>query len=248
MKNQKNRRYAYSDQRNQKRRTHWILLGILAVFLFYFTFTSLLFSMRVLESNTMMPNLRAGDRFIFSSYVLHDIVPSLAMERSAASIRRGDVVLVDAYRGEGPGLFRNVLYGAVRFFTIQRVSLAAPAGRRPVDYQFVRRVIGLPGDEVLIINHVARVRARGSEFSFTEFEVTERDYMTNIPSLPHLWDASLPFSGNMDAIILGDNEVFLLADDRISTSDSRTWGPIPVSNIRGRALFRYWPLTRLGRP
>ena len=74
------------------------------------------------------------------------------------------------------------------------------------------------------------------------------DSSTNIPHLPLLWDSSLPFSGNLDPVILGSNEVFLLADDRTASNDSRTWGPIPVSNLRGKALFRYWPFTRLGRP
>ena len=242
----KMRRYSYSDQKKQQHWKRWVLLGILIFFVFYFAFTSLVFSTRVLESNSMMPNLHAGERFIFSSYAVYSIVPGL--ERGALPIRRGDVVLVDTYRGEGPGLLHRVSYGAVRFFTAQRMSLADQGGRRARDYQFMRRVIGLPGDEVSMEDYVIRVRARGSEFSLTEFEVTERDYTTSIPSLPALWDMGLPFSGNMDAVILGENEVFLLSDDRSSTNDSRTWGPIPLNNIRGRALFRYWPLTRLGRP
>ena len=248
MRLKKGRRYSYSDQKNQRNKKGWVLLSILAFFVFYFSFTSLVFSVRVLESSTMMPNLRAGDRFVFSSYAIYTIIPGLDLERGTLPFNRGDVVLVDTYRGEGPGLFHRVLYGAVRFFTAQRVGLAEPSGRRPEDYQFVRRVIGLPGDEISMIDYVVRVRVRGSTFSLTEFEVTERDYTTNIPQKPALWDISLPFSGTMDAVILGENEVFLLSDDRSSTNDSRTWGPVPISNIQGRALFRYWPVTRLGRP
>ena len=66
--------------------------------------------------------------------------------------------------------------------------------------------------------------------------------------MPALWDSSLPFSGNMDPIILGDNECFVISDDRSNTNDSRTWGPVQINNISGKALFRYWPLNRLGRP
>ena len=245
----KSRRYAsYSDQKSQRYRKRWIVLGLLGFFLLYISFTALVFSIRVLESNSMMPNLRAGDRFIFSSYAIYSIIPGLELEGGTLPFRRGDVVLVDAYRGDAPGLFRRVMYGAVRFFTAQRVGIAEPSGRRPSDYLFIRRVIGLPGDEISMTNYIVRVRVRGSTFDLTEFEVTERDYTTNIPHLPTLWDSSLPFSGNMDAIILGENEVFLLSDDRSSTNDSRTWGPIPVRNIQGRIMFRYWPFTRLGRP
>ena len=244
----KGNRYSYSDQKKRRHRKRWIVLGALVFALFYLSFTSLVLSTRVLQSDTMMPNLRAGERFIFSSYAVYSIIPGLDLERGTLPLRRGDVVLVDTYRGEQPSHFRAVLYGVTRFVTAQRLSLAEQSGRRPADYQFVRRVIGLPGDEISMRDYVVRVRARGSAFSLTEFELTERDYTTNIPQLPPLWDSSLPFSGNMEAIILGEREVFLLSDDRASTNDSRVWGPIPISNIRGKALFRYWPLTRLGRP
>ena len=246
MRRKKGHRYSYADQKNQRHWKRWVVLGVLAFFAVYVLFASLVFSARVLESNAMMPNLRAGDRFIFSSYAIYSIIPGL--ETRTLPFRRGDVVLVDAYRGGNPAFAHRALYVTVRFFTAQRVGLAEQSGRRAEDYQFVRRVIGLPGDEISMTDYIVRVRDRGSTFSLTEFEVTERDYTTSIPHKPSLWDSSLPFSGNMDAIILGDNEVFLLSDDRSSTNDSRTWGPIPVSNIRGRALFRYWPLTRLGRP
>ena len=244
----KAQRYSYSDQKNRSHRKRWIILGMFSFFVLYIAFTTMVFSTRVLESNTMAPNLHAGERFIFSSYAIYSIIPGMDLEGMAIPLRRGDVVLVDAYRGSGPGVFHHALYGALRFFTAQRVGFADRSGRSSADYQFVRRVIGLPGDEISMVNYVVRVRARGSTFSLTEFEVTERDYTTNIPNMPSLWDSSLPFSGNMEAITLGENEIFLLSDDRSSSSDSRTWGPIPISNVRGRALLRYWPLTRLGRP
>jgi signal peptidase I len=52
----------------------------------------------------------------------------------------------------------------------------------------------------------------------------------------------------MERIVLGEDECFVLSDDRRNTNDSRTWGPIPLDFIAGKALFRYGPLTRLGWP
>jgi signal peptidase I len=248
MNRKKMRRYSYSDQKSLKHWKRWVGLGVFVFFVFYFTFTTFVFSTHVLQSDTMMPNLRSGDRFIVSSFAIHDLIPSMERDYQTLSLRRGDVVLVDAYMGERPGLFHRALYGVVRFFTAQQVGISGPGGVRSSDYMFVRRVIGLPGDEVSIEDDIVRVRTRGTAFSLTEFEVTERTYTTNPPNMPHLWDTSMPFFGNMDAIVLGDNEVFLLSDDRMSVNDSRTWGSIPLRNIRGQALFRYWPPTRIGRP
>jgi signal peptidase I len=97
-------------------------------------------------------------------------------------------------------------------------------------------------------NFVLRIKPRDESYSFTEFELSEHPYNVTIPQVPALWDESLPFSGNMERIVLGEDECFVLSDDRSNTNDSRTWGPIPVSLIAGKALFRYWPLNRLGLP
>lgn len=244
----KGRRYSYSEQKSQRHRIRWIILGVLLFFILYSSFTSLVFSMRVLENNTMAPNLRAGERFIFSSYTVFSLVPWLNFENGSLSFHRGNIVLVDMFRGKEEGLFRRVLDGVVRFVTAQRLSLIDQGGRSSAEHLFVKRVIGLPGDEITMTNFVVRVKVKGSDYSLTEFEVSEQDYSTDIPQLPALWDSSLPLSGNMDPIVLGEHECFVLSDDRSNTNDSRTWGPVPVKNISGKALFRYWPLNRLGRP
>ena len=236
------RRYSYSDQKSQRHRWGYVVLVVLVFFILFSFFTSLVFSVRVLENNTMEPNLRAGERIIFSSFAVYSWIPGLDLEKGTPPFSRGNVVLVDLRGGEKPGLFLRILDGMARLFTAQRISLTEQA-----EYVFVKRVIGLPGDEITMNNFVIRVKAKGSAYSLTEFEVSSQDYTTEIPQAPALWDSSLPFSGNMDKIVLGENECFVLSDDRSNTNDSRTWGPIPVKNISGKALFRYWPVTRLGR-
>lgn len=235
------RKYPYGYQKNRRYKIRWIFLGFLAFLILYASLTSLFFSVRVLENNTMAENLRAGERFIFSSYKFYSLIPGLTLERGPLPFRRGSVVLVDMFREGQHNLLFDVLDGIARFFTFQRFPLINER-----EHLFVKRVIGLPGDEIAMTNFVIRVKARGSSYSLTEFEVTEKEYTANIPNIPALWDSSLPLSGNMNPIVLGENECFVLSDDRSNTNDSRTWGPVPVKNISGRALFRYWPLTRLG--
>ena len=236
------RRYSYSDQKSQRHRWRWIILAVLIFFLLYTSFTSLIFSMRVLENDTMASNMRAGERFIFYSYNIYSLIPGINTETGPFPLRRGNVVLVDMSSGNKAGFFYQMLDGVMRFFTAQRVSLAEQR-----DQVFIKRVIGLPGDEITMTNYVIRVKVKGSVYSLTEFEVSEQDYTPDIPQAPALWDSSLPYSGNMDTIVLGEHECFILSDDRSNTNDSRTWGPVPIKNVSGKALFRYWPITRLGR-
>jgi signal peptidase I len=236
------KRYSYADNKSHRYRKFWIILGILVFFICYISLTSLFFSFRVLENNTMASNLALSERFVFSSYAYRSLLLGGNSENNPPPFRRGNVVLVDMFRDNNPKFYHHVLDGFLRFFTARRVGLIEQKG-----HLFVKRIIGLPGDEITMTNFVIRVKVKGSSYSLTEFEVTEQDYTTDIPNLPALWDSALPFSGNMDPIVLGDNECFVLSDDRGNTNDSRTWGPVPVKNITGKALFRYWPLSRLGR-
>jgi signal peptidase I len=234
------RKYSYAAQKDQRHRVRWVLIWFSAFFVLYILVTTLFFSMRVLENETMQPGLHAGDRFIFSSHLIYRLLPD--NPNRAPPFRRGNVVLVDTAVTEG-SIFSNVIDTALRFFTAQQVSIA---GRE--EHFFIKRVIGLPGDEITMTNFIIRVRAAGSSYSLTEFVLSDRLYYPTIPQIPALWDESLPFSGNMEKIVLGEDECFVLSDDRSNTNDSRTWGPIPADLIVGRALFRYWPVTRLGLP
>jgi signal peptidase I len=137
----------------------------------------------------------------------------------------------------------RVLTALTRFFTAGRLT---PAGGR--ERLFVKRIIALPGDEVTITNYVARVRPAGAPYTYTEYECSDTIYYNNFPENNALWDESLPLSGDMEAVLLGDDEYFVLSDDRSNSNDSRTWGPVPASSLRAKTLFRYWPFPRFGIP
>jgi signal peptidase I len=237
------RKYSYAAQKNQRHQVRWVLVWLLAFFVLYNVLTTFFFSMRGLENETMQPGLRAGDRLIFSSYKIFSFLAEKDLLDGDPPFRRGNVVLVDMSLEENPGLVRKTLDTLLRFVTLQRVSLS---GRW--EHYYIKRVIGLPGDEISMTNFVLRVKPRGGDYGLTEFELSDRPYIPTIPQVPALWDDSIPFSGNMDTRILGEDECFVLSDDRSNTNDSRTWGPIPTDLIVGKVLFRYWPLTKLGRP
>jgi signal peptidase I len=239
----KSMKYSYAEQKTQRYRLRGILLWVLAFLLFYNALSSFFFSVRVLENDSMRPGLRPGDRFVLSSFSFYTLLSRLNIPAPPPSLKRGNIVLVDMSLGEERSISAGILDGVIRFFTAQRVSMT---GREK--QFFMKRVIGLPGDEVSMTNFVLRVRARGQAYTLTEYEVSDRNYVPDIPQVPALWDDSIPFSGSMDRIILGEDECFVLSDDRSNTNDSRTWGPIPTGMITGKVLFRYWPLNRLGRP
>ncbi len=89
---------------------------------------------------------------------------------------------------------------------------------------YIKRVIGLPGDEVAIYGGVVYVN---------DTPITE----------PYI--ASPPVN-DLAALIVPDGFIYVLGDNRNASSDSRNWGPLSISAIIGKAIFRYYPFDNIG--
>lgn len=94
---------------------------------------------------------------------------------------------------------------------------------------FIKRVIGLPGDHIEIKNQ--RVYRNG--------EVVRENYL----DAGTVTDSA---NGLFTDIVVPDGYVYVLGDNREVSCDSRLFGCIPVGKIEGKAVFRFWPLNKIG--
>ena len=89
---------------------------------------------------------------------------------------------------------------------------------RDPDQEYIKRVIGLPGDQVNVLNGEVRVND----------VILAEPYIANPPRYHANW--SVP-----------EASLFVLGDNRNNSSDSHNWGPVPIEYVIGKALFVYWP-------
>lgn len=95
---------------------------------------------------------------------------------------------------------------------------------------YIKRVIGLPGESIEIRQgHVIIYNDTNPEGMFLD----ESGYLSR-EALLSLQD--------MPRVSLGDNEYFLMGDNRGHSHDSRVFGPVKREQITGRVLLRAWPL------
>jgi signal peptidase I len=96
----------------------------------------------------------------------------------------------------------------------------------PLDPQFdyIKRVIGLPGDEILIRDGEVRVNGRHLDEPYVQIQDAARCL----------------------ALTVAPDTFFVLGDNRPHSSDSREFGLVPRENLVGKVDLRVWPLARAG--
>jgi signal peptidase I len=96
---------------------------------------------------------------------------------------------------------------------------------------YIKRVIGLPGDSIYI---------KGGDVYVNGKLLDESAYLN-----PDVKTYEGAFLSEGQTITVPPNEYFVLGDNRPESSDSRTWGFVTKDEIIGKSLFVYWPLDRI---
>lgn len=92
---------------------------------------------------------------------------------------------------------------------------------------FIKRVVGLPGEKVVVGGGQVTIYASGD----SEGTVLDESVYLGVGTLT---------TGERDTT-LGPDEYFLMGDNRAASLDSRMFGPVPREFLVGRAWFRGWP-------
>jgi signal peptidase I len=148
----------------------------------------------------------------------------------------------------GDFLFVNkFIYGAAVPFTDAHLPALRDPKRRDImvfkfprdpDRDFIKRVVGLPGDTIEIRNKVLYVNGEAQDEPYVKFtspRVLGEDYPAS--------GIYPPGAGNRDnygPYTVPEGHYFMMGDNRDNSDDSRFWGPLPRDRIKGKAIFIYW--------
>jgi len=158
-----------------------------------------------IPSGSMEPTLMPGDRVL--------------VMKAFDSPQRGDIIVFeDPHPGHQPD--RGIVGGFLHWLS-EGLGFA-----RPVDEDFIKRVIGLPGETVELRNGKLYVDGRLIREPYLQGPVDKRDYgPTTVPP----------------------DSLFVLGDNRLNSNDSRYGlGFIPRDKVIGEAFVIIWPPSRIG--
>jgi len=155
-----------------------------------------------------MISLRTG-LFLFLAYTLTFHTPVVRGSSMLPGLEDGDRILVEPWTD---------------LFGYERGDVCVL--RYPLDptVDYVKRIIGLPGDHVVL----------GGGHLWVNGELVDEPYVESIDP------------GAFLATVVDDGHYFVLGDNRPRSCDSREFGQVSAELMRGRVELRMWPLSRLG--
>jgi signal peptidase I len=109
---------------------------------------------------------------------------------------------------------------------------------RPGERDFIKRVIGLPGDKVACCDDRGRITVNG--VGIDEAYISE-GFNSDLNQPPNPNQCT---SRRFTEITVPANEMFVMGDHRSVSQDARCQGPVPIKNIIGRAFVIVWPSSR----
>ena len=176
---------------------------------------------RWIPSASMNPTLIEGDRIVVERF-----------SRFFSGPKRGDVMV---FYPPSTKLSNDTL-----------PLLSRLIGIKCKDIAYIKRVIGVPGDTVEI-----KTESDGANYVYINGEKIEENYIKSIYDYPQCPDKNTKIYYSEQYIMkcgpfkIGENEYFMMGDNRGSSYDSRYWGTVTKDRFVGRAVTIFWPLNRL---
>ncbi len=185
--------------------------------------------------------------FVITFVVQAFQIPSESME---STLLIGDYLLVDKLRyGTGQKSHTLVPYRPVKRGDIVVFKYPVSPGQH-----FVKRVVGIPGDHIRLINRQVYVNGVPLQEPYVQHTRRLHDVFRDefprlnspVAGLESSWWLEMQKLVEDSQLIVPEGNFFVLGDNRDDSLDSRYWGFVPQANIIGRPLIIYWSVQSTG--
>jgi signal peptidase I len=171
---------------------------------------------------------RGGRRFVrFLREVLETVLPAILIA-VLINIFVGQATRVDGQSME-PNLYSEqrlvVEKLSYRFHGPERFDIVVLKMPEQSDTMLIKRVVGLPGETVEIRDGGVYIDGERLKEPFTDEETQP---------------------GRFGEVTVPPLHIYVLGDNRDRSNDSRSFGPVPIDNVVGRAWLSYWPPEQVG--
>ncbi|GGM20400.1 hypothetical protein GCM10007977_022010 [Dactylosporangium sucinum] len=179
-----------------------------------------------IPSGSMEETLLVGDRVLVNK-VLYDV----------REPQRGEIVV---FQGPANWAPENQVDKDAGFFAELGRTVGDLVGfSQPGEKDFIKRVIGLPGDMVACCDVQGRVTVNG-------FPLDESSYVYEDSPLDATPNPRQCTARRFDPVKVEPGQMFVMGDHRGVSQDSRCQGQVPIDNVIGRAFVILWPSSRWG--
>jgi signal peptidase I len=186
-----------------------------------------------IPTGSMIPTIEIGDFIVATKFSYGAKIPFTNKRLPAVQDpKRGDIVIFLAPYYDPPNIVIQLFTPIVYTLTLGFVNID------PQPKFYVKRCIGVPGDEVEVINKEVYLNRKLMKGWWPEYH-----------SDPEIIPPGDSLMNNRDfygPVVVPDDKYFMMGDNRDSSNDSRFWGFVDRNEIFGKALFRYWPPGRMG--
>ncbi|MCB4792471.1 MAG: signal peptidase I [Elusimicrobia bacterium] len=213
----------------------WVETGwsavILAALIMYFFVQAF-----KIPSGSMRMTLLEGDHLFVNKFIYGFHIPFSGGKRfwPIHKIKRGDIVI----------------------FTCPPSALSEAEKKEKITKDFIKRCLGLPGDVILIRAKKLYVNGTLVEEPYVSFaddiSYPKYDVLRSTAEYQKAWEegkftslAAQMVTDNFGPITVPKDSYFVMGDNRDRSFDGRFWGPLPDKLMKGKALFLYWPITRV---
>jgi len=167
------------------------------------------------------------------------VVPTSSMERT---VMVGDHMIVDKFAYSPAGALSSVL----PYTPVKRGDIIVFRWPPDPTQNYVKRVIGLPGDHIHLVNKDVYLNGRKLDEPYTQHIFPNLDgYRDNFPAEPdgHVDPRGMAMLSNNivnGEVVVPPDSYFAMGDNRDNSLDSRYWGFVPRDNIVGKPFVIFW--------